>query len=281
MGKISRPLALVLFSVFIVSCVALPQNSKALAPNITLSSIGVTQTTVTLSWVCTEARWVETYTLYMSTASNYAEGNGFTAIWTSGKNQTTTVVSNLTPNSTYYFFIQDITPAGIENSGALEAKTASNPTLWLANKTANTATLQWSDDNNYTSWAPFDGYIIEETTNASSSHWTTIVDLTNQTVRTYDVQSTNGAYVRLCEVVGNSTVGNINLSFSNIAMIGNETVNPTLIVPEFPTSIILPLFAIAPLLLLALIRKIPTSSKKKTKLATMVKKKVKFLPLLC
>ena len=245
MGKISRALALVLFSVFIVSFVALPQNSEALNPNITLGSIGVTQTTVTLSWVCTEARWVETYTLYMSTASNYAKGNAFTPIWASGKNQTTTVVSNLTPNSTYYFFIQDITPAGIENSGALEVKTASNPTpptLWLTNKTANTVTLQWSDDNNYTSWVPFDGYIIEETTNASSNHWTTIADLTNQTVRTYDVQSTNEAYVRLCEVVGNSTVGNINLSFSNIVMIGNETVNPTSIMPEFPTLVLLPLF---------------------------------------
>jgi len=74
MGTKSKSLALIFLLFFNASLVALPQNVKALAPFITLNSTEITERTVTLSWT-SPYFLVTSYTLYISNASNYANGH--------------------------------------------------------------------------------------------------------------------------------------------------------------------------------------------------------------
>ena len=133
MGNISKIFAFVLLLFFIASLVAFPQNAKApLAPYITLNSTEITETTVTLSWTSTRflAGNFRSYTLYMFTGSNY-KGHPFTPIWsTSNREETTTIVTNLSPSSEYYFYILESDFYGqADSSHPLEVQTKPNPTL--------------------------------------------------------------------------------------------------------------------------------------------------------
>lgn len=126
MGKSAKTFAII-FLVFIFLFVFI-QNTQALGPYITLNSTEITETTVTFFWTQPDF-FATSYTLYMSTASNYGNGHPFTPIWsTSDRNQTTTTVSNLTPSSDYYFYIIASGGGGGVSSNLLEVQTLPKPT---------------------------------------------------------------------------------------------------------------------------------------------------------
>ena len=142
MGKISKIFAITLF-VLILILVSV-QNTQALGPYITLHSTEITETTVSFSWTQPDF-FATSYTLYISTASNYADGHPFTSIWsTSDRQQTTTTITNLTPGSDYYFYVIASGGGGGVSSNNLEVQTLPDPTPQSNSATNNSApAIEW------------------------------------------------------------------------------------------------------------------------------------------
>ena len=151
MGRRGKSLGLILLLLFSTSLVAMPHITAALAPYVILSATTITETTVTLSWTNSvfTANSFTSYTLYMSTASNYNSGHPFTPIWsTSDRQQITTIVNNLSRSSKYYLYILDSGFGGqAESSNLLEVQTLPNPASTPSPTTNNSApTIAWQQE---------------------------------------------------------------------------------------------------------------------------------------
>jgi hypothetical protein len=154
------------------------------ATSVTLSKAGQTETTITLSWTKSNDVLFSSYALYMSTDGT----NGpFTQIWsTTSKDQTTTYIYGLEPNTAYWFYVADSgSLVGTSNSNTLEASTNPNPTITITSKTTTTASLQWSVHNSYSTLVPFKNYVIQMSTD--NGPWATLTTITDVSQNTYMV----------------------------------------------------------------------------------------------
>lgn len=167
-----------------------------------LSSTAQTETTVTLSWTQSND-WV--FSNYNVTYSNSPTGPFYQYAIITDKGITSTAVTNLNPNSDYYFIVYD-SGALVDTSpsNTLYKKTMPIPTLSIVSKTASTVSLQWSDSNTYSSKIPFHSYVVQMSTNGGE--WSTLTTLTDVTLHTYTVTGLSPATYefRMYDKVGSS-----------------------------------------------------------------------------
>jgi hypothetical protein len=209
-------IALLLF----VSLSCLTNMAFAFVPNLT--STAQTETTVTLSWNKSNDL---TFDAYIVTYSTTVNGPYSTVATITDKSQTTYAVTGLTPNSIYYFIVQDkyspdlgITTSK-SSSNTYQVNTNANPTLTITAQTPTTASLQWNDYNTYSSQVPFDSYNIQMSTSGEGGPWSTVTQVTDSTQNTYLITglSTGLYYVQMYDTVG--TTGYTQTSYSNVAII--------------------------------------------------------------
>lgn len=222
-----------LIAILLCSGLSVSTYKANAATQVVVSSTAHTETTISLSW--TESNdWIFTsYDLYIS----YSSWQGpWYHIWSTGtKGETTTYVSGLNPNTSYWFYIMDTGFAvGSTNSNPIEVTTVSNPSLQLTSQTATTASFLWNDYNSYSSLVPFDSYTVQMSTSGPSGPWSTLNTITDRLQNTYTITGLSPGlyYVRMYDTVGLS--GDKQVSYSNVITVSIITVtittnSPTLI----------------------------------------------------
>ena len=190
---------LLLCLIFIVN--PIPLANAASGFNLTAS--GQTETTITLSWTKSTDVWFYKYQLWVSSTGT----NGpWTNIWTSDGNSThnTYAVTGLSPNTQYWFYVEDTGLSQDYNSNVYQVSTTPNPQLSITSRTESTASLSWSDYNTYSSLMPFQSYVVQMSTNGGA--WSTLTSITDATQNTYVVTGLSPATYafRMYDKVGTS-----------------------------------------------------------------------------
>ncbi|MCW4000334.1 MAG: fibronectin type III domain-containing protein [Candidatus Bathyarchaeota archaeon] len=184
----------------------------------TLSSPAQTETTVTLQWTKSDDWIFSKYETFYSTSVN----GPWKSFWsTDSKDQTSTFIGGLIPNTDYYFKVEDSgSLVGTTPSNTLQVRTKANPALEITSNTLTTASLRWIVYNTYSSSVPFKSYTIQMRTQGSS--WSILTTSTDATQNTYTVTGLcPGTYeFQIIDKVGNNGQYSAN---SNVA---------TLVIPE-------------------------------------------------
>jgi hypothetical protein len=214
----------IISSVLIVSLMSLT-NIAFGATEVTVSSPAQTETTVTLSWTKSGDWLFVDYKVKVATSVN---GPYATVATISNKDTTAYAVTDLSPQSDYYFVIQDTDSLGDASSNTLQVRTKSEPVLSVTSKTQTTVSLYWNDYNTYSTQVSFNSYVIQMRT--GSGQWSTLTTVTDASQSTYTVTglSVGSYYFRLYDKVGDS--GQY-VSYSNTA---SAAIEPTP-APSTPT----------------------------------------------
>jgi len=218
---------------FFVGLTPLPA-ARAASPFI-LSSTGRTETTISLIWTQSSDALFYYYDVFMSSVGS----NGpWTKVWTSDSTNShnSVAISGLTPDSTYWFYVEDHGLAVDYNSNTIQASTCTIPLLSVAAQTATTASLTWVDYNTYSPLVPFSGYTIQMSTSSSNGPWLTLTTIANPSQTTYTVigLSIGMFYFRIFDTVGGGSSIPAASSFSNVVVIPIISVGIT---PNTPTTI--------------------------------------------
>lgn len=218
-----------LITLFVLNIAIIQTSPVSGASTVTLGTSGKTQTTITLSWTQSGDSLFSKYELYMSSTGV----NGpFTKIYEqTNKAKTTYAVTDLQPETPYWFYIKDVDWLASANSNTYQASTTSNLTLAITSQTATTVSLTWSDSNIYSSEIPFTSYIIQMSTSDSIGPYSTLSTFTDRTQTTYTVTglSSGRYYIRIQENVGGTYT-----SYSNIVEVSIIYVS---INPNVPTTV--------------------------------------------
>jgi hypothetical protein len=228
------PIVILLISLTL-SSIPLPAVA---ATDFTLWSNAQTETTITLNWDKSNDVWFYNYKVWMSTSGT----NGpFTNIWTSDgdKSHNSLAVTALTPDTTYWFYVEDSGLAVGYRSNTYQVSTAKNPILTLVAQTTTTASLSWTDYNTYSTLVPFSSYTVQMSTTSVNGPWSTLTSTTDKTQTTYTVTglSIGMYYIRMYDTIGGgSSSVNATSSYSNILAISHVSVGIT---PNTATTITL------------------------------------------
>jgi hypothetical protein len=191
-------LSLIIMSILVLT---LFQTVSA-ATSVTLSSPAQTETTVTLSWTKTNDWFFSRYEVYYATSVN----GPWTLISTiTDASQTSAAFTNFTPNTYYYFRVDDTGSAvGTSPSNVLQVKTQSNPVLSTDAQTATTVSLRWNCNNTYSSLVSFNSYTIQMSTSGANGPWSTVTTITSSSQNTYTITglSVGMYYLRMYDTVG-------------------------------------------------------------------------------
>jgi fibronectin type III domain protein len=184
-------------------------NMVKAATSVTLSTTGHTPNSITLSWTGSNDILFSSYKLY---ESSVGVNGPYTEIWsTSSKGTTSTYADGLSPDTSYYFYIVDSgTLVGSSNSNTLQATTTSDPTLSAISQTATTVSLQWYDNNIYTTLVPFDSYSVQMSSSGPNGPWSTLTTFNEPSQNTYAVTGLSAGttyYFMLGDVFGSSVPG--------------------------------------------------------------------------
>jgi hypothetical protein len=180
MSRILVVFTIMLLCLFIIG----NETPTALASGFNLMAAGQTETTITLSWTKSTDVWFYKYFLWESTAGT----NGpWTNIWTSDGNSDSNkyAVTGLSPNTQYWFYVEDTGLSQDYNSNVYQVSTTPKPILSITSKTTTTASLAWTDYNSYSSLIPFESYIIQMRTNGGT--WATLTTVTGVNQNSYMV----------------------------------------------------------------------------------------------
>lgn len=197
-------------------------NTAYGATSVTLSSPAQTETTVTLSWTGSDDWFFSKYEAFYATSVN----GPWRSFWsTTDKGQTSTYIGGLSPNSDYYFKIEDsASVVGTTSSNTLQVRTKSVPQLTITSNTMTTASLRWVVYNTYSSHVPFKSYIVQMRTSGGS--WSTLTTITDASQNTYTVTGLSpGTYdFQMIDKVGSTGQ---HTSTSNIANLVIPEPTPT------------------------------------------------------
>lgn len=199
------------------------------ATSVTLSSTAQTETTITLSWTKTSDWLFSRYEVYYAMSVN----GPWTLLSTiTDADETSVAYSNLTPDTFYYFRVDDTgTAVGTSSSNTLQVRTKSNIVLDIDASTATTVSLRWTCYNTYSSIIQFNSYTIQMSTSGSSGPWSTVTTITTASQNTFTITglSVGMYYIRLYDNVGNGIS-----SYSNILAVPIVSVGIT---PSTATTI--------------------------------------------
>ena len=258
MDRIGKSFAiLIILALFIPSLSLLIVKPASAQPTLTLQITGFTETTISFSWSGESGYRYQIWEL----AS--VPGDYYILVWQSmGDNSITSAyVDNLSPDSTYSFYLKvDGSVGGSPQSNTVEDSTSYNPVLKITNQTQSSVTLQWYPHNEYTALVPFNSYTIQMRT--ENGNFSTIATITNVTQSAYvvtglapsttyqfkqlDVAGTSGQYQSSSDIETASTLYSTTPTLTPTPT-PTPTTTPT--VPEFPAIAILPLllsvFAVA------------------------------------
>ena len=202
--------ATILFIIAILMISLIPISEGA---NITLSSSGYTETTITLYWTESNDLVFYNYTIYYAMNVN---GPWYPIQNITQRNVTSTFFWGFQPSTTYYFYLEDNAWLSSTPSNTISVTTAPNPSLSITNKGETTVSLSWTDENVYTSLVPFDSYTILMGTNSGSL--SVITTINNPSQNSYTVTGLSPGttyYFQLYDTVGPQGVYT-NSSYSNI-----------------------------------------------------------------
>jgi hypothetical protein len=213
--KVSK-VVILLSALFLFSILSLSNSVKG-ATEVTLSTTAQTETTVTLSWSKSGDLFFSNYKVKIASSVN---GPYSTIVTISNKDTTAYGVTGLSPNTDYYFEIQDTDSFGDATSNQLQVKTKPNPKIIITSRTQTTISLKWSDYNTYSSQVPFESYVIQMSTNGAQ--YSTLTTITDVTQNTYTVTGLSPATYnfRIYDKVG--AFGQ-HVSYSDVA---NVKINP-------------------------------------------------------
>ena len=209
-----------LIIVFILALVIISFIPTTQGANITLSSPGYTETTITLQWTESNDLVFYNYTIYYAMNVN---GPWYPIGIITEQSVTSTYFWGCTPSTTYYFYLEDNAWLSSTPSNTISVTTAPNPSLSITNKGETTVSLSWSDENVYTSLVPFDSYTILMGTNPGSL--SVITTINNPSQYSYTVTGLSPGttyYFKLYDTVGPQ--GYTNSSYSN--MVETTTIAP-------------------------------------------------------
>jgi hypothetical protein len=192
------------------------------ASSVDLYTTGATETTISLQWSGSNDLHFSSYKLFESTSGV----NGpYTEVWsTADKGQTTTHVSDLSPDTNYYFYITDSDRfEGSFNSNTIQAKTTANPTLQISGQTSTATNLSWHSSNVYSSEVPFRNWTIQMSSSGESGPWYTLTTITDPEQSSYVITGFGYEtfYVRVYDTAGNGYT-----SYSNTVTVPNTTATP-------------------------------------------------------
>jgi len=264
--SLAKNLTFTLVLLFVIPLLILSQNVKA-DSSINLTLIGSTESTLTFSWTAINDSSFTKYALYESMFDLHTDENSngpYNEIWnttTEGATTTTIITTNIARLSdkdsiTHYFYILESNSLGNSTKSniiAVSPTAPPNPNLYIASRTTNTVTIQWADYNNYCPQAPFNSYSVQVNTGENGT-WSTIQTITDSSIHSYTITGLNASQyqIRIYDTI--DVAGNIQTSYSNIAVtpIDSDTSRtpsnsiltpiPTSSAPEFPTLAILPIF---------------------------------------
>ncbi|GEM_PF-6004578 len=152
----------------------------------------VSTSTLTLSWTDTNS-YEDNYFVYLDTT----EGESDTLVTTTASNVTSTAISGLTPNTTYYFTVVASNTAGTATSTQSSTTTISlspdAPTdLTVTNIQSTSLTLSWTDNTSGTNAE--DNFIVKYGTSTGSYSTTATTTQANTTSSTVTGLTPNTEY---------------------------------------------------------------------------------------
>ncbi|MGB9763646.1 MAG: fibronectin type III domain-containing protein [Minisyncoccia bacterium] len=209
-----------LIIVFILALVIISFIPTTQGANITLSSPGYTETTITLQWTESNDLVFYNYTIYYAMNVN---GPWYPIGVITEQSITSTYFWGFKPSTTYYFYLEDNAWLSSTPSNTISVTTAPNPSLSITNIGETTVSLSWSDENVYTSLVPFDSYTILMGTNPVSL--SVITTINNPSQYSYTVTGLSPGttyYFQLYDTVGPQ--GYTYPSYSN--MVETKTISP-------------------------------------------------------
>jgi hypothetical protein len=187
--------------VILIMATAISVQSVNAASNLPLNWVGSSPTTITFSWGTTGDRSFSRYDIFMAERYN----GPYNRVWgTTDRSETSAYISNLIPDTNYWFYLTDTDMQGSQDSAIIMATTARNPTLSVIAQTGNSISLAWDDNNIYSTLIPFRPCNIQISTAGSSGPYSTVAATTDSSQTTYTVTGLSaGTYsLRLYQTAG-------------------------------------------------------------------------------
>jgi hypothetical protein len=206
----------VIIMVLLINLSSFTNNASA-ASTVHVSVASQTATSISLSWTKTSDIIFKNYAV---TYSSFVNGPYITETTITDASQTSYAITGLTPNTPYYFIIQDtsndILSSSTQASNTLQANTNPTPILSNPSKTSTTVSLQWSDYNSYSSTVPFESYVVQMS--VAGGQWSTLTTITDVSQSTYTVTGLSPAtyQFRMYDKAGSS--GEISSSSNTITV---------------------------------------------------------------
>jgi hypothetical protein len=178
---------IMVFLIFL-SCLLIISLSSftSAATTVHITADSHTATTVSLTWTKTTDLLFDNYAV---TYSMFVNGPYTTVATIKDSSKTSYAITGLSPNTAYFFIINDtsndIIGKSTQSSNCLQVNTNPVPVLSSPSKTTTTVGLQWSDYNSYSSSVPFKNYVIQMC--VSGGQWSTLTTITDYTQNTYTV----------------------------------------------------------------------------------------------